>query len=112
MYVNTSRKSTIYLTYNLTNDIGFHGDLCELQIDNLCDLNQCQHNGTCTGSRDNYTCACAKGFEGHHCEIDVNDCAAGPCGEYGICVDKTGGHQCYCTPGECYQFLKYIKNFT
>lgn len=56
-------------------------------------------NGDCTDGVNQYTCACAPGFTGENCEIDVDDCASNPCQNGGTCADGVNSHTCDCPPG-------------
>ena len=77
---------------------GFYGNTCDKQVANICDVNPCENNATCVGSYNNYTCICAPGYTGYHCEVDVNNCENNPC-VHGVCVDELGKYKCFCTPG-------------
>lgn len=37
-------------------------------------LNPCVNGATCVNTGDYYTCICKEGFEGSHCESDINEC--------------------------------------
>lgn len=78
---------------------GWHGELCEIAVQNQCTHEPCENNATCIGTVDDYRCICPPGYTGHHCEVNIDDCQFKPC-KNGVCVDLIGGHQCYCTPGE------------
>ncbi|XP_037945488.1 protein serrate [Teleopsis dalmanni] len=45
-----------------------------------------------------YTCACAPGWTGPSCEINIDECAGGPCEHGGTCIDLIGGFRCECPP--------------
>ncbi|RXM35098.1 Fibropellin-1 [Acipenser ruthenus] len=36
---------------------------------------------------------CLKGFEGIHCEIDINECISSPCQNHGHCLEGTNGYR-------------------
>lgn len=46
-----------------------------------------------------FQCACAPGFSGPDCRINVNECASSPCGRGATCIDRIGYYQCICPPG-------------
>ena len=48
----------------------FAGQNCDL-IESLCHSAPCQHNGTCSGDMQNYTCSCPFEWKGTDCEIQV-----------------------------------------
>ena len=45
------------------------------------------------------TCACAAGYTGSNCEIDIDDCDPKPCQNDGVCVDGVASHSCECPAG-------------
>lgn len=52
--------------------------------------------GTCDDSNDIYSpCACASGFTGERCEININDCFD-QCKNGGICMDGVNSYTCEC----------------
>ncbi|KAM6950118.1 lactadherin-like isoform 2-T2 [Lycodopsis pacificus] len=83
---------------------GFGGDSCNLTEIGPCSLNPCKNDGSCkiiTPTRrgdvfNEYVCKCQPGFEGVHCQINVNDCANQPCKNRGICRDLDGDYTCQC----------------
>lgn len=83
---------------------GFAGDTCNLTETGPCTPNPCKNDGTCevtTPKRrgdvfSEYVCQCQPGFEGVHCQINVNDCAPEPCGNGGVCKDLDGDFTCKC----------------
>ena len=38
------------------------------------------------------------GFTGKLCEININDCTAGVCGNNGTCIDLVNSYNCQCDP--------------
>ncbi|XP_061671418.1 EGF-like repeat and discoidin I-like domain-containing protein 3 isoform X2 [Syngnathoides biaculeatus] len=83
---------------------GFAGDTCNLTETGPCSPNPCKNDATCqviTPSRrgdvfNEYICNCRAGFEGAHCQTNVNDCATRPCKNGGICRDLDGDYSCQC----------------
>uniref|UniRef100_A0ABI7X4T3 Eyes shut homolog n=1 Tax=Felis catus TaxID=9685 RepID=A0ABI7X4T3_FELCA len=60
----------------------------------------CRNNSTCLTLVDgNHYCVCREGFEGEHCEINVNECFSLPCQNYGDCEDGVNNFRCICRPG-------------
>lgn len=45
-----------------------------------------------------YSCLCASGFYGLHCETNNNDCLPQPCIHGGTCVDLVNDYSCLCPP--------------
>nr|XP_057932856.1 EGF-like repeat and discoidin I-like domain-containing protein 3 isoform X2 [Doryrhamphus excisus] len=84
---------------------GFAGDTCNLTESGPCSPNPCKNEASCqvmapTRRGDvfnEYTCKCQPGFEGAHCQINVNDCASRPCKNGGTCRDLDGDYSCQCS---------------
>ncbi|XP_028301371.1 protein crumbs homolog 1 isoform X2 [Gouania willdenowi] len=64
-----------------------------------CFPNPCQNRALCRSRGDGYSCFCVPGFQGAHCQIDVNECVSEPCRNGGTCVDRVGTFFCVCGPG-------------
>ena len=79
--------------------LGYYGATCEYRLDNLCLVERCQNDATCSGNQTHYRCNCLDGFTGPHCEQNINDCDPDPCPE-GVCVDQVNDYLCYCPAGE------------
>ncbi|XP_048825265.1 milk fat globule EGF and factor V/VIII domain containing b isoform X2 [Brienomyrus brachyistius] len=83
---------------------GFGGDTCNATESGPCSPNPCKNDGICqiaTESRrgdvfGQYVCRCQPGFEGMHCQNNVDDCAIQPCKNGGICRDLDGDFSCRC----------------
>ncbi|XP_053722608.1 EGF-like repeat and discoidin I-like domain-containing protein 3 isoform X1 [Synchiropus splendidus] len=83
---------------------GFSGDTCNLTETGPCSPNPCKNDGSCEviapvrrGDVFNeYVCKCRPGFEGLHCQFNVNDCANQPCTNGGVCKDLDGDYICQC----------------
>nr|KAF6506140.1 hypothetical protein HJG63_007958 [Rousettus aegyptiacus] len=88
----------------------YTGKICH-QHYNPCNplTDPCKNNSTCLTLVDgDHYCVCREGFEGEHCEINVNECLSLPCQNYGDCEDgvnsfRSGfsGHLCEIET-ECY----------
>lgn len=64
-----------------------------------CAAQPCQNGGDCTlDGNGGYLCACAAGFAGANCELDIDECAASPC-VHGTCTDLVAHYECTCEPG-------------
>ena len=47
-----------------------------------------------------YSCACAPGYTGKNCSIDIEECLAADCPENSTCIeDAPGSFVCSCHPG-------------
>ncbi|VDH98117.1 Hypothetical predicted protein, partial [Mytilus galloprovincialis] len=62
-----------------TNDVlPNDASLCEpwdsaCDVDDMCDPNPCQNNGTCVDLTDSFNCTCAPGWEDDNCTTGIND---------------------------------------
>ncbi|MEM6990140.1 MAG: calcium-binding EGF-like domain-containing protein [Myxococcota bacterium] len=59
----------------------------------------CEHDGICEAVDGDAVCACLAGFDGEHCEIDIDECATQPCAHEGTCTDEPGSFVCECADG-------------
>ncbi|XP_047437308.1 lactadherin-like isoform X2 [Mugil cephalus] len=83
---------------------GFGGDTCNLTETGPCSPNPCKNDGSCEFFSpvrrgdvfSEYICKCQPGFEGVHCQINVNDCANKPCMNGGVCRDLDADYTCQC----------------
>ncbi|KAM6900418.1 cubilin [Xenentodon cancila] len=69
------------------------------QISNICQTsNPCVH-GQCvsTTSAPGYFCNCNPGWQGLHCDQNIDECSSNPCQNGGTCVDSINGFTCTCT---------------
>lgn len=55
--------------------------------------------GHCLDLGRSVLCKCRPGFTGSRCELNVDDCASGPCANGGTCVDGPNSYTCSCTLG-------------
>ena len=70
----------------------FYSDIDE------CASAPCRNGATCTDLVNGYTCTCAPGWTGTHCETDINECISNPCVN-GICSNANDKYFCTCNAG-------------
>ncbi|KAJ7994798.1 hypothetical protein DPEC_G00253200 [Dallia pectoralis] len=83
---------------------GFTGAVCNLNETGPCSTNPCRNDGFCeviSSTRrgdvfSGYMCKCQPGFEGVHCQNNVNDCENNPCRNKGMCRDLDADYTCQC----------------
>ncbi|XP_077452517.1 milk fat globule EGF and factor V/VIII domain containing b isoform X2 [Stigmatopora argus] len=83
---------------------GFTGETCNETETGPCKPNPCKNDGLCAATGHSrrgdvfteYVCKCQPGFEGVHCQNNVNDCAVRPCQNGGSCRDLDGDFKCQC----------------
>lgn len=78
--------------------------------DDHCSPNPCQNRAICRIRGDGYSCFCVPGFQGAHCQIDVNECVSQPCRNGATCVDRVGRFSCLCSSGFTGEWADYILN--
>ncbi|XP_041479561.1 basement membrane-specific heparan sulfate proteoglycan core protein-like [Lytechinus variegatus] len=81
----------------------------------LCQKGECQNGATCTPTPDNleYTCTCASGFTGIHCESEVGSCSVDqPCQNGGRCEPVDGGYICLCSLGFSGNMCENVERFS
>ena len=75
---------------------GWTGIKCD-QID-YCSHHSCQH-GKCVNHNNGYECVCEHGYEGQHCNDDINECINNDCNGHGQCINTIGSFKCVCQNG-------------
>uniref|UniRef100_A0A8R1I459 EGF-like domain-containing protein n=1 Tax=Caenorhabditis japonica TaxID=281687 RepID=A0A8R1I459_CAEJA len=63
-----------------------------------CGTVDCNHRGTCLGTKKTYICACQLGYSGKNCEDTVCD-SARDCNGRGLCLGTTSTLTCLCNLG-------------
>ncbi|XP_033116445.1 protein crumbs-like isoform X2 [Anneissia japonica] len=64
----------------------------------VCDSGPCINGATCEDTWNDYSCQCADGFDGEHCQNNINECSSNPCFQ-GSCVDHINSYLCECYSG-------------
>ncbi|XP_017269603.1 cubilin [Kryptolebias marmoratus] len=69
------------------------------QLSNICQTNNPCINGQCvsTTSSPGYFCNCNSGWQGLHCDQNIDECSSNPCQNGGTCTDGINGFTCTCT---------------
>lgn len=64
----------------------------------VCLSQPCLNHATCEDLFNLFECSCAPGWQGRHCQEDVDECASSPCLR-GACHDLPATYRCECPPG-------------
>ncbi|KAG9477942.1 hypothetical protein GDO78_013110, partial [Eleutherodactylus coqui] len=64
----------------------------------VCGDGPCQHGGECQDLFNSFRCTCPAGWEGVHCELNIDDCKSSPC-DHGFCYDLENDYWCNCSSG-------------
>ncbi|KAJ7311098.1 hypothetical protein JRQ81_006697 [Phrynocephalus forsythii] len=81
---------------------GFTGVICNETETGPCHPNPCRNGGECQlvpnrgDAFTEYICKCPSGYEGKHCQNNMNECASQPCKNGGSCVNLNGDYVCKC----------------
>ncbi|BHF57988.1 endocardial cushion cell development [Sparganum proliferum] len=81
---------------------GWTGSTCQRRDSELqaCANNSiCENGGTCVDINEDAHCFCRPGFDGAHCEVNIDECRSNPCLNGGICHDLVNGFRCECQNG-------------
>ncbi|XP_036094169.1 protein crumbs homolog 2 isoform X5 [Rousettus aegyptiacus] len=67
-----------------------------------CASQPCRHGALCVpqgpGPSD-FRCYCVPGFQGPHCELDIDECASRPCRHGATCRNLADRYECHCPLG-------------
>lgn len=96
---DTDSNSTRDITdYQCKCSLGFYGERCENQYQNMCEAVKCLNGANCTGNATHSQCQCRPGYIGSLCDLDYSECHSSPC-RHGYCIDRVNGFDCQCFPG-------------
>ncbi|XP_038063463.1 protein crumbs-like isoform X2 [Patiria miniata] len=117
--VNDATCADLIKDYNCSCWRGYEGKNCEVDV-NECQDAPCLFGGVCYqrsnqslyngvnplfpgqfsyANASGFLCQCADGYKGTTCEIDIDECASGPCANNGTCNDGVNGYTCECAGG-------------
>ena len=76
-------------------------DTQETHCENIdeCVSDPCENGATCQDEENQYSCLCAGGYTGTHCETDIDECSSDPCENGATCQDEVNQYSCLCVPG-------------
>nr|QHR82770.1 lactadherin 4 [Vipera anatolica senliki] len=81
---------------------GFTGPTCNETEKGPCHPNPCKNQGECRllpnrgDAFSEYMCICRPGYNGKHCQYNVNECLSQPCKNGGTCLNLKGSYDCKC----------------
>nr|XP_014332865.1 PREDICTED: protein crumbs homolog 2 [Bos mutus] len=67
-----------------------------------CASQPCHHGALCVPQGpgpDAFRCYCVPGFQGPHCELDIDECASRPCHHGATCRNLADRYECHCPLG-------------
>nr|XP_026695897.1 cubilin-like [Ciona intestinalis] len=75
----------------------------EVSLKDDCSSNPCRNGASCVDLYDDYFCQCNELYQGHDCEVDVDECSlfvnnGMGCKNGGKCVNLVGDFRCDCDP--------------
>jgi len=68
----------------------------------------CQNGGTCRDLIGRYKCDCLIGYEGIHCEVNIDNCSEEKCKNGGVCQDLVDDFICVCPLGTEGRFCEVL----
>jgi hypothetical protein len=97
-----SHKESSQINYQCICPVRIFGEHCE---HSQYPLGYCFNGGSLISTFDNIKnksieqCLCVQGFQGHHCENNIDDCINIDCSKHGICQDGINTYTCSCFDG-------------
>lgn len=67
-----------------------------------CATQPCHHGALCVPQGpepSDFRCYCVPGFQGPHCELDIDECASRPCHHGATCRNLADRYECHCPLG-------------
>jgi hypothetical protein len=105
-----SQQESSQINYQCICPIDISGEHCQYS---QYPYGYCINNGSLISTFDDSnnqsikTCLCAPGFQGQHCQENIDDCINIHCSNHGICQDEISSYSCLCFNGfygsECEQ---------
>ncbi|XP_036018354.1 protein crumbs homolog 1 isoform X6 [Mus musculus] len=50
----------------------------------------------CQDGINGYSCFCVPGYQGRHCDLEVDECVSDPCKNEAVCLNEIGRYTCVC----------------
>ena len=98
VYSNFNHVIHNYLITKIWQDLYFHHETNKTVT--FFQEEPCFNKGTCIDGINSYSCNCTDtGFEGQHCEINIDECMTNPCQNNAECNDLVNDYKCDCHPG-------------
>ncbi|XP_069869358.1 protein crumbs homolog 2 [Dipodomys merriami] len=75
---------------------------CALTESRGCATQPCHHGALCVPQGpdpSDFRCYCVPGFQGQHCELDIDECASRPCHHGATCHNLADRYECHCPLG-------------
>ncbi|CAF4418492.1 unnamed protein product, partial [Adineta steineri] len=96
-----NHQDTSEINYKCICPMYMSGEQCE---ESQYPFGYCINNGTLIYTLDIYnrsmeSCICSEGFQGIHCEENIDDCVGVRCSNHGVCQDETNNYTCSCFDG-------------
>ena len=56
----------------------------------------CDNGAVCQDGINGYSCFCVPGYQGRHCDLEVDECVSDPCMNEAVCLNEIGRCRCVC----------------